>query len=34
MFGDKSTEMILNKLVVFEFYIKRNKTFRSLKTDF
>ena len=30
----KSTEMILNKFVVFEFYIKGHKTFKSLKTNF
>jgi len=30
---NKSAQLILNKCIVFEFYIKRNKTFRSLKTN-
>lgn len=31
---NRSTELILNKCIVFEFYIKRHKTFNSLKTNF
>ncbi|MDQ1296840.1 MAG: hypothetical protein QG611_819 [Bacteroidota bacterium] len=30
----KPPEMILNKFVVFEFYLKGHKTFKSLKTNF
>jgi len=34
IYGNTNVGMILNKSVVFEFYIKRNKTFDSLKTNF
>ena len=29
---DKSQDLILNKSIVFEFYIKGNKTYNSLKS--
>jgi GT2 family glycosyltransferase len=32
--NEKVTDMILNKSLIFEFYIKRNKTFSSLTTYF
>ncbi len=34
LYGSRNVGMILNKSVVFEFYIKRNRTFSSLKTNF
>jgi len=34
LYGSLQTGLILNKSVVFEFYIKRNRTFSSLKTNF
>jgi GT2 family glycosyltransferase len=33
-YGDKSVGLILNKCIVFEFYIKGRKTFSSLNTKF
>jgi len=30
---NRSSNLILNKSIVFEFYVKGNKTFDSLKTD-
>jgi GT2 family glycosyltransferase len=34
LYGSRDVGMILNKSVVFEFYIKGNKTFSSLRTNF
>jgi GT2 family glycosyltransferase len=34
LYGSKNVGMILNKSIVFEFYIKKHKTFSSLKTNF
>ena len=34
LYGDRQAGLILNKSVVFEFYIKRNRTFTSLKTNY
>lgn len=34
LYGSRNVGMILNKSIVFEFYVKRHRTFSSLKTNF